>query len=368
MILPISHPHPLPRIGRAIHPPLKRRGLSGSFPVNQVPVIFAQWASQGRSPIAIFYVERASMDITIAYFHPLFHSDIVKKDFEQIRATGASNIVFAIHEQEDQRWPRDLERGLRQAQETGLKVFLSLGCYGNLFAGPSHMPSWYTFRHPQTRVKDRHGRYHSITCYNHEVFRSWLFQEIEYLLCNYPINGILLDEPRSPDVTCFCSVCRALCPDIADLQHFQRRSMIDFLGALCACIKRVNDHAKTAIVLLPQDLILLDELAMMPHLDIIGCHLFWQLLHDDIAKLETWGQRVVQAVRPQQKRSQLWFQNFNLSEQEEQFLEPAFTKILSAEPDEVACYYYWRNNEDPEWVWQTTRSLLRRIPRRQLYW
>ena len=144
------------------------------------------------------------MDITVAYFHPLLHPEVVKHDFEEIRASGAGSIVYAIHEQEAQRLARDLERGFHQAQDAGLKVHLSLGRYGNLFAGPSLMPSWYTFHHPKSRVMDRHGRHHDISCFNHESFRSWLFKEIERYLCSFPINGILIDEPRVPDVTCFC--------------------------------------------------------------------------------------------------------------------------------------------------------------------
>jgi hypothetical protein len=250
----------------------------------------------------------------------------------------------------------------------GLKVYLSLGCYGNLFAGPTHMPSWYTFRHLQTRVKDRHGRYHGISCYNHESFRSWLFKEIENYFSIYPINGIVIDEPRGPDITCFCSVCRALCPDITDLQHFRRRSMIDFLTELFACVKRVDEDAKTAIMLLPQDLNLLDELTEIPYLDTVGCHPFWQLLNEDVTMVGEWGRQVVEKVKRSNKRSQLWLQNFNLDEQSEQMLKPAFDMLLEAEPDEIACYYYWRNNENPEHVWETTRGLFRRIPRRQLYW
>jgi hypothetical protein len=308
------------------------------------------------------------MDITVAYFHPLLHPEAIKHDFEQIRATGAGSIVYAVHEQEAQRWPRDLERGLRQAQDVGLKVYLTLGRYGNLFAGPSLMPSWYTFHHPKSRVKDRHGRYHDISCFNHESFRSWLFKEIEYYLRTYPINGILIDEPRGPDITCFCSVCRALCPDVADLQRFRRRSMIDFLGELCACVKHVDAHAKTMIALLPQDLGQVDELAALPHLDTVGGHLFWQLLHEDVEIIEKWGQLLVDATRQHGKRSQLWLQNFNLNEDSEQYLEVAFAQLLHVEPDEVGAYYYWRNNENPARVWQTTHTLLRRIPRRQLYW
>jgi len=308
------------------------------------------------------------MDITVAYFHSLLRSDVVKQDFEQIRAAGASSIVYAIHEQEEPRWSRDLERGFHQAHEAGLKVHLSMGRYGNLFAGPSLMPSWYTFHHPQSRVKDRHGRYHDISCFNHESFRSWLFKEIEHYLTTYPIDGILIDEPRGPDITCFCSVCRALCPDVTDLPRFRRRSMIDFLGELCTVVKRVDTHLKTSIVLLPQDLGQVDELAMLPHLDTLGCHLFWQLLNEEVTMMDAWGQTVVEAARIHKKRSQLWLQNFNLDEQGEQAMEPSFARLLSADPDEVACYYYWRNNVNPTHVWQTTKKLLWRIPRRQLYW
>ncbi|HKV02467.1 MAG TPA: hypothetical protein VJQ26_10105, partial [Ktedonobacteraceae bacterium] len=289
-------------------------------------------------------------------------------DFEEIRSAGAGSIVYAIHEQEAQRWPRDLERGLAQAQDAGLKVHLSLGRYGNLFAGPSLVPSWYTFRHPQSRVMDRHGRHHEISCFNHQSFRRWLFKEIECYLSKYPINGILIDEPRGLEVTCFCSVCRALCPDVTDLERFRRRSMIEFLGELCACAKRVDEHIKTTVVLLPQDISQAEDLALMPHVDAIGCHLFWNLLNVDITMVEKWGRSVVETTRLHEKRSQLWLQNFSLDDSGEKDLEVAFSHILSVEPDGLGCYYYWRNNVNPERVWGATRGLLRRIPRRQLHW
>ena len=308
------------------------------------------------------------MDITVAYFHSLLHPDIVKRDFDEIRSAGAGSIVYAIHEQEDQRWPRDLERGLNQAQDAGLKVHLSLGRYGNLFAGPSFVPSWYTFRHPQSRVMDRHGRHHEISCFNHQSFRHWLFKEIERYLTKYPINGILIDEPRGLDVTCYCSVCRALCPDVTDLERFRRRSMIDFLGEICSCVKGIDEHIKTTVVLLPQDFSQVEDLAQLPHLDTIGCHLFWNLLDEKVTMVEKWGRSAVETTRLHEKRSQLWLQNFNLDENGEKDLEPAFCQLLNVEPDGLACYYYWRNNVHPTRVWETTRGLLRRIPRRQLHW
>ncbi len=308
------------------------------------------------------------MDITIAYFHPLLHPEVAKHDFDQIRSAGAGSIVYAIHEQEEQRWPRDLERGLRLVQDAGLKMHLSLGRYGNLFAGPSLMPSWYTFRHPQSRVMDRHGRHHEISCYNHQSFRRWLFKEIERYLAEYPINGILIDEPRSLDVTCFCSVCRALCPDVTDLERFRKRSMIDFLGEICACVKRFDEHLKTTVVLLPQDLAQVEDLAQLPYLDTIGCHLFWNLLDEDVTIIDCWGRSLVETTRLYKKRSQLWLQNFNLDESSEMELEQAFCRLLTVGPDELGCYYYWRNNVNPERIWETTRGLLKRIPRRQLHW
>ncbi len=308
------------------------------------------------------------MDLTIAYFHPFLHPEVVKRDFDAIRAAGAGSIVYAIHEQEEQRWSRDLERGFSLAQDAGLKVYLSLGRYGNLFAGPSLVPSWYTFRHPQSRVLDRHGRYHEISCFNNLPFRRWLFKEIERYLRSYPINGILIDEPRGLEVTCFCSVCRALCPDVTDLERFRRRSMIEFLGELCSSVKRVDPALKTAIVLLPQDISLGEELAALPELDMIGCHLFWNLLNEDVCMVEQWGTNIVEIARRHQKRSQLWLQNFCLDAATEREFEQSFFHALSVEPDSMGCYYYWRNNDNPARVWDTTRALLRRIPRRQLHW
>ncbi len=314
------------------------------------------------------YQDKETMDITVAYFHPLLHPENVKRDFDQIRAAGANGIVYAIHEQEATRWPRDLERGMRQAQDAGLKVYLSLGRYGNVFSGPMPMPSWYTFHNPRSRVMDSNGRYHDISCYNHRPFRSWLFDEIESYLHAFPINGIFIDEPRGTDITCFCSVCRALCPDVVDLPGFRRRSMVEFLGELCAHVKRVDAHTKTMVAIVPANLAQLDALAALPHLDTIGCHLFWKVFKTDIAQVSEWSSRVVETTRAVGKRSQLWLQNFDLDEENEEQLEDAFNRVLHAEPDDIGCYYYWRNNANPEQVWQQTRSLLRHIPRRQLHW
>jgi hypothetical protein len=144
--------------------------------------------------------------------------------------------------------------------------------------------------------------------------------------------------------------------------------MIDFLGELCERVKHIDEHIKTTVVLLPRDISQVEDLAQLPHLDTIGCHLFWNLLSEDVTIVEKWGRSVVETVRLQNKRSQLWLQNFNLDEDSEKELEPAFFKMLNVEPDGVGCYYYWRNNVNPTHVWETTRGLLRRIPRRQLYW
>lgn len=308
------------------------------------------------------------MDITVAYFHSLLRPEIVKQDFEAIRSSGASSIVYAIHEQEEQRWPRDFERGLYQAREAGLKVHLSLGRFGNLFAGPALVPSWYTFRHPQSRVMDQHGRYHDISCFNHQSFRSWLFREIEHYLTNYTIAGILLDEPRGLEVTCYCPACRALCPDVTDLARFRRRAMIEFLRELCVYIKGVDGRVKTTIVLHPHDVNLAEDLAMISALDTLGCHLFWDILREDVTRVRQWGGELVEIARANGKASQLWLQNFNIDEHNLSEMETAFTHLVHLEPNELGCYYFWRNNVDPEAVWNLTRKLLKRVPRRQLHW
>ena len=144
--------------------------------------------------------------------------------------------------------------------------------------------------------------------------------------------------------------------------------MIDFLGELCACVKRVDANIKTTVVLLPLDLSLVEELTTLPALDTIGCHLFWNLLNESVCQVQAWGHTLVETTRQSQKRNQLWLQNFSLDEETEKEMEAAFQHIINVEPDGIGCYYYWRNNADPTRVWDKTRTLLRRIPRRQLHW
>ncbi|MGH2507113.1 MAG: hypothetical protein ACRDHZ_06835, partial [Ktedonobacteraceae bacterium] len=191
---------------------------------------------------------------------------------------------------------------------------------------------------------------------------------IERYLTSYPINGILIDEPRGLEVTCYCAACRALCPDVTDLARFRRRSLIEFLGELCSYVKQVDEHVKTTIVLHPQDISLAEDVAAIPQLDILGGHLFWDILQEDVTCVEPWGREIIESTRTFGKRSQLWLQNFNIDTHNQADLETAFSSILRLEPDELGCYYFWRNNADPASVWEITRKFLKRVPRRQLHW
>src|SRR5258708_8165678 len=92
------------------------------------------------------------MEVTVAYCHSLLHPDIVKRDFEEIRSAGARRIVYAIHEQEAQRWPRDLETSPPQAHAARPKVYICYTRYQNLIAVPSPAPTSDTFHHPQSRL------------------------------------------------------------------------------------------------------------------------------------------------------------------------------------------------------------------------
>ena len=169
-------------------------------------------------------------------------------------------------------------------------------------------------------------------------------------------------------MTCYCSACRALCPDITDLARFRRRAMIEFLGELCSHVKQVNPQMKTTIALHPRDISLGEDLAGIGTLDVLGGHLFWDILQEHVMMVEQWGRELLETTRKANKRSQLWLQNFNIDAQNAADMETAFGSILGLEPDELGCYYFWRNNADPLQVWETTRRLLKRVPRRQLHW
>jgi len=316
------------------------------------------------------------MESIVAYYHPFWHPGHLERDLKEIQQSGASAVLYAIHEEDTQRWPGDVARGLHLAHDVGLRIYASLARYGGIFGGPHLVPSWYTFRHPETRVVDRHGVQHDFTCVNQEPFRRWLFRETQRLLQTYPLDGILLDEPQGNDITCFCAACRALCPDVIDLARFHRRSFITFLQDFCQYLK---SHSITTMLLIhPRDIGQLEEFASIDGLDTLGLAPLWRdtpvlALHScrsplSQATLREQSERLVNAAHAQKKQAQLWVRNFCLGAGQEAQLASTFALITSCQPDAIGTFYYWRDNADPDRVWAQTRLALRSLPRRQLRW
>jgi hypothetical protein len=321
------------------------------------------------------------MESIVAYYHPFWHPGHLERDLRDIQQSGAGTVLFAIHEEDAQRWPRDLARGLHLARSAGLRVYASLARYGGIFGGPHLVPSWYTFRHPETRVVDRHGVYHDLTCVNQEPFCRWLFREVQRLLENYPLDGILLDEPRGGDITCFCAACHALCPDVIDLARFHRRSFIAFLQDLSQHIKSLG--ATTALLLHGNDIGQADEFASIDGLDALGITPSWRSVAGGgyltlpsrstlplmpRAMLRQQSQSLVDTARAHSKQAQIWICNFCLDAAQETQLAAVFATVAGCQPDAIGSFYYWRDNVNPHLVWEQTRLALRRLPRRQLRW
>ena len=86
---------------------------------------------------------------------------------------------------------------------------------------------------------------------------------------------------------------------MTDIQRFRRRSMIEFLGEVCACVKQVDSNIKTIIALLPNDMSQVEDIATIPQLDTIGSHLFWNMLNEDVTIVEQWGRDIVEIARRQ---------------------------------------------------------------------
>jgi hypothetical protein len=321
------------------------------------------------------------MESIIAYYYPFWHPGHLEHDLREIQQSGATAVLFAIHEEDVHRWPRDLARGLNLPRTLGLRVYASLARYGGIFNGPHLVPSWYTFRHPETRVVDRHGLHHDLACVNQEPFRRWLFRETQRLIQTYPLDGILLDEPQGSDITCFCPACHALCPDVMDLARFHRQSFIAFLQDFSQHIKSLG--ATTMLLLHPRDTAQIDDFAVIDGLDALGITPRWwdspyrssapcsspaPLLPASRPTLREQSERLIRAAHLQRKQAHLWVRNFCLDAEHETHLAAIFATVADCRPDAIGSFYYWRDNVNPRNVWEQTRLALRRLPRRQLRW
>jgi len=131
----------------------------------------------------------------LSYMHWTVVPGQLAESYRDLAGTGFEAVCVSFSESEMQYSRRAVELQVKLAHEAGLKAFVIPSRLGGRFAGSPWMPSWWLARHPECVVPGTESW--PVACLESVEFVDWIHGFMETILTDYPLDGIVWDEPKS---------------------------------------------------------------------------------------------------------------------------------------------------------------------------
>lgn len=296
----------------------------------------------------------------LSYGHWTVIPHQLKASFEEMRNCGFNAVALSFSESEMRYSRRAFEIQVDLAHRCGLKVFVIPSRIGNRFAGAPLMPSLWLSQHPEAQLPDQDGFSGPIACTQNPLFRDWIKEFMGTLIGDFPLDGIIWDEPKHP---------------VIDPKTSQRQAAEQLEDSLVEFLEDITAHC---LALNPSLLItLFNEAYSSEHFTgkstaIPGIHYVGydgnlarqSFFHEEPQwmkyRVESVWQRTVNECRNANKKTFALVENMLMPKEAMAEYEENFEAYLqNYRPDHLAIYFYAHNNEDPEGVHAITRRLMR---------
>ena len=283
--------------------------------------------------------------------------------FEDLRANGYDAVALSFSEGEMRYGRRMFAMQVEAAHACGLKVFVIPSRLGGRFAGAPLMPSIWLAEHPESQLPENP----TLACVEEPAFREWIDGFIGTLCADYPVDGLVWDEPKYTGlVTRHPATLAALGPEPTPQQ--MRESFARFVEGLTAAARRARPDLEVTLFNMPSvDPGFTARCAHIPGIDYLGFDGAFSrqsYFREEPAKIkhylaERWARTVSECAAGGKKTFGL-VENMLMPRGVLDEFRAALTAFLcQARPDHLCCYYYGMNNEEPEAVQQAVFEIVR---------
>jgi hypothetical protein len=306
---------------------------------------------------------------------------------------GCDAVLIAASEEDFEYWYPFLVENVRQARDVGLRVHLNFWAFGGVFGGePASF--FLAAHHDMRQITAESQEPVPAACINQTEFRNYLFERMERILRDAPVDGVFIDEPHffpvldMSEFTCVCETCQNKYETemgtqmpmtySGEVRAFREKSMHDFLRSMCSKVKSVRRGIEVGVCVIPAEIELLgtpdwDTIASIPELDVFSTDPYYHAF----GKARTWAldaaKRTVATAREHKKKSQLWLQMFRIADGEERAVASLVPEYAKAGADSIFGWSYLANKgtviscDKPDLLWKLVLdeySKLRRKARR----
>ena len=297
----------------------------------------------------------------LSYGHWTVIPHQLKASFEEMRDCGFNAVALSFSESEMRYSRRAFEIQVDLAHRCGLKVFVIPSRIGNRFAGAPLMPSLWLSQHPEAQLPDHHGFAGPIACTQNPLFRDWSKEFMGTLISDYPLDGIIWDEPKQPGI---------------NLKISKKHASEQLEDSFVLFLEDITAHC---LAMNPRLLITLFNEAFSSErftrrsTAIPGIHYAGydgnlarqSFFHEEPQwmkyRIESVWQRTVNECSCANKKTFALIENMLMPKEAMAEYEENFEAYLQNYcPDHLGIYFYALNNEDPEGVHAITRKLMRK--------
>ncbi|MBA4386438.1 MAG: hypothetical protein C0404_00560 [Verrucomicrobia bacterium] len=281
---------------------------------------------------------------------------------------GFNAVALSFSESEMAYARRAFEIQVDLAHKAGLKVFVIPSRLGGRFAGAPLMPGIWISQHPEAQVPGYYGFGAPLACLEHKPFRYWFKEFMTTLLGDYPLDGVIWDEPKGTrEISRHPDTIAKYGPD--PTKENMEDGFLDFLQDITT---HCHDLRTGLVVTLFNQAMYSTRFTqgscMTEGIDYAGYdgNLSRQsYFHEEPTwskyRIESVWERTVKECKAAGKKTFALVENMLMPKEAipeyEQNLE-AYLQVYR--PDHLSLYYYAHNNEDPEKVHEITRRLMKK--------
>jgi hypothetical protein len=304
----------------------------------------------------------------LSYGHWTVIPHQLEASFREMVDCGFNAVALSFTESEMVYSRRAFELQVGLAHQCGLKVFVIPSRIGGRFAGAPLAPSLWLSQHPEAALPDEITFTGPIACLEHEPFRQFMREFMTTLVTEYPIDGIIWDEPKSESLISRHPDTLARFGSEPTAEQMED-GFVDFLADLTGhCLSLRSDLTITLFNQLYSSERFTRATTAIEGIGYAGydgnlCR--QSMVHEAPEwrkyRIEEAWERTVAECAAAGKDTFALIENMLMPACETDTYRANLEAYLQAyRPDHLALYFYAHNNEDPEAVHQVTKELMGR--------
>ena len=297
----------------------------------------------------------------------------VKEDLKWMADVGTNIVSLAILEQDLFAAVENIEIICNEAAKLGMDVWAVPSRWAGLVAGAPKVPSLFTVQNHETWMRNKDNSFvHSavsgrISSIFHPATADFMKETANKVFETWDIKGLIWDEIKSLKFDYHEIALKKLGKN-APFEAYVDAN-VDFYSEVNASIKaNFPDKEIGLFIQSNKSDMIMKKCATISDLDIYGCDgRPWG--NTDGGKLESHGkvlldgvgQRFIDTVKANNKKSLWLIENHNMADADLEILKNRLPEVIDSEVDHLIYYYYPRNLQRPDSIMNVTKNNLKKL-------